>query len=283
MNRFAVLVKRLVTDYKKDNVVDKLKIQSTILKSNTKQRIPYNWKLRQSPLSNREIGIQIQKISQDQEPLERTCSSVGVNKRTSSFVENIYRQFCSNFFTLDWKLDIYLSGFILLLIMFACICAGRKFKCCGIEVPAVIPPSSKSEVIYKCVKALKCKGIILKHKTSEDSTILAKSVPNFVVVVNQYSRLETDVSNALADIRETDYRQVVLLIVHCVPKAELPRDSSNAKLRQDDKYREIAEIIDIAYYKPHGIFSRCRCGIYNCKMNKEAIETLCHTFHTHTC
>lgn len=46
-----------------------------------------------------------------------------------------------------------------------------------------------------------------------------------------------------------EYRKIFLVIVHSVPRKELPGDSSNTRLMRLDKFKEIAEIVDMAFTK----------------------------------
>lgn len=187
-------------------------------------------------------------------------SSVQLHQWISSFVEFIYLVLAKgidHFFTLVWNLAAYHWGIFLLLIMGNFL--RRYYK--TFEVPVFIP--FPSDATSEFSEALRNKRISLLESSTTSRDKLG------VVFIN-HSRLEANVQNALAGFKTNEYKRLILIIVHCVPKSELPMIRSKDKLKKLAQYKHFAGIIDIAWYKGQ--------GIYKCDMNTKAKKKLKKTF-----
>lgn len=111
---------------------------------------------------------------------------------------------------------------------------------------------------------------LLRKRIRLSKVSSAKDKDRVLVICLNHSRLETDVDNALSRFTPDEYRKIFLVIVHSVPKKELPGDSSNIRLMRLDKFKEIAEIVDMAFYKKQ--------GIYKCVMNDIALNKIWEFF-----
>lgn len=91
-----------------------------------------------------------------------------------------------------------------------------------------------------------------------------------LLVCNNHSRLAADIKNTTMDIKRELFRHMVLVILHVKKEKHLPNVSAKEQLTETNDFQDFQDIIDVAFDKD----SEPEHGMYNCEMNKRALNTI---------
>ncbi|XP_053406282.1 uncharacterized protein LOC128559136 [Mercenaria mercenaria] len=124
-------------------------------------------------------------------------------------------------------------------------------------------PSEATEwFIEELMKILQENNIVIKKVSS-----IPNSDDNLILVCNRSSRLVTDVERSLRAVARTDYNRILLVALHVKEEYALPEESTKQHLLyEDEKYRDLLGIVDIAFTTEN--------GIYSCRMNDTAKQAI---------